>query len=121
MPSRQIVEALIQLVEQGKFVEAIENFYAPDATMQENTDPPRMGLPALVHNERNVMGTFKSIRGTCARPIFVEGDHVVINWRFVFTLPDGRSFDLDELTHQRWSGEKIAQERFYYDPKQMRP
>ncbi len=26
---------------------------------------------------------------------------------------------MDELAYQRWDGNKIAEERFYYDPKQM--
>ena len=43
MPSKQIVEAFIAAVVSGLHVEAIERFYAPDATMQENLNPPRQG------------------------------------------------------------------------------
>jgi len=34
---------LIAMAEQGKFLEAIQEFYAEDATMQENNQPPRVG------------------------------------------------------------------------------
>jgi len=27
---------------------------------------------------------------------------------------------IEELAHQRWQGEKIAEERFYFDPSQMK-
>ena len=48
MPSRERVEALIARVEAGKYVEAIGEFYAEDASMQENLQPPRKGRDALV-------------------------------------------------------------------------
>jgi hypothetical protein len=41
MPTRERVQALIGLVEGGRYVEAIEAFYHDDASMQENLDPPR--------------------------------------------------------------------------------
>ena len=52
MPERARVEALIRRVEEGRYVEAIEEFYAEDATMQENGHAPRVGRKALVEHER---------------------------------------------------------------------
>ena len=45
---------------------------------------------------------------------------MVINWTFVFTRKDGKSFRMEELALQRWQGERIAEERFFYDPEQLR-
>lgn len=28
---------------------------------------------------------------------------------------------IEELAYQRWEGERIAQEQFFYDPTQFRP
>jgi hypothetical protein len=33
---------------------------------------------------------------------------------------EGGAMRIEELAHQRWQGEKIAEERFYYDPSQMK-
>jgi hypothetical protein len=44
---------------------------------------------------------------------------VVIHWLFTFTLKDGGTRTLDEIAYQRWEGDKMREERFYYDPKQM--
>jgi ketosteroid isomerase-like protein len=52
-------------------------------------------------------------------PVFVSGDQVVIHWIFEFVKADGGVVRIEELAHQRWEGEKIAEERFYYDPAQM--
>ena len=62
MPSRERVQELIALVEAGKFVEAIERFYAPGASMQENAQPPRRGLETLVKGERRVLSAFREVR-----------------------------------------------------------
>jgi hypothetical protein len=121
MPSRETVEAFIALVEEGKYDVAIERFYAADASMQENLDAPRKGRAVLVEGERRVMGRFKEIRAKCLRPVLIEGDHVVVHWLFEFEDKAGGAHTLDELAHQRWRGEEVLAERFYYDPAQMRP
>jgi ketosteroid isomerase-like protein len=116
MPSRARVEQLIALVENGKYVEALQEFYADDATMQENNQPPRSGLELLVKHEQGVMAAFKEIRTLPVQSFLVDGDHVVINWVFEFVGNDGRKFRMDELAHQVWRADKIIRERFYYDP-----
>jgi ketosteroid isomerase-like protein len=119
MPSRERVAALIARVEQGKYVEALQEFYADDATMQENGNSPRAGLKALVEHERGVMAAFKEIRTLPVKTLLVDGDHVTIQWVFEFTRPDGTRFRMDELALQRWRGDRVVEERFYYDPAQL--
>jgi hypothetical protein len=51
----------------------------------------------------------------------VDGDHVVLNWRFTFRPDEGPALSMEELAMQRWEGDRIAEERFFYDPRQMRP
>jgi ketosteroid isomerase-like protein len=121
MPTAERIEELLARVERGEFVEAIEEFYAEDATMQENQQTPRVGRAQLVANERRVLAAFEKTRARCVRPVFASGDQVVIRWLFEFGTADGKTVRLEELAHQRWSGDRIAEERFYYDPVQLRP
>ena len=121
MPSRERVEAFVAMVEHGQFVEALETFYADDATMQENNEPPRVGLAKLIENERRTIAAFPSATARHEGPVIVDGDQVVINWIFEFASSAGLTLRLDELTHQTWRGDRIVRERFYYDPRQMRP
>jgi hypothetical protein len=55
------------------------------------------------------------------RPVFVSGDRVVIRWRFRFEWLDGTVTAMEELAYQRWDGERIAEETFFYDPAQLVP
>ena len=121
MPSRERVLALVAMVEKAQFVEAIEEFYHPHASMQENQDPPRVGRDALVAEERATVARFKSMITHPVETVIVDGDHVVIHWTFEFTPPVGPPMVLEELALQRWEGDRIAHEQFFYDPRQTRP
>ena len=121
MPSRDTLESFVATVVSGKHDQAIADFYTPGASMQENLDEERKGRDGLVARERAVMAMFKSIGTTCVRPVFVDGDRVVIRWIFEFDWLDGSRTRMEELAWQRWRGERIAEERFFYDPAQLVP
>ena len=119
MPTPATLERFIARVESNAHVEAIQEFYTGNASMQENMNPPRVGRDTLVAHEAAALARAKSVRSTCVRPVFVDGDHVVIRWIFEFTWKDDSVGRIEELAYQRWDGEKIAREQFFYDPKQF--
>jgi hypothetical protein len=119
MPTTQTLERFIARVESNAHVEAIQEFYTEDASMRENFDSPRVGRDTLVAHEAKALARAASVRSECVRPVFVNDDHVVIRWIFEFTWKDGSVGRIEELAYQRWHGERIAQEQFFYDPKQF--
>jgi hypothetical protein len=119
MPSRDAVEALAAEIEAGRYVQAIERFYADDASMQENGGAPRVGRQLLMDGEARVMSAFASILARRQGPALIDGDHVASRWHFTFTARDGTVKTMDEIAWQRWTGDKVAEERFFYDPAQM--
>jgi len=120
MPTRERVEAFVARVLSNAHVQAIEEFYHVDATMQENAAPPRGPRSALIEAEAATLARHKGVVTHLVRPVFVEGDEAVIHWIFEFTRPDDTVMRIDELAHQVWRGDRIARERFYYDPAQLR-
>jgi hypothetical protein len=118
MPSAEILERFIARVEENKHADAIEEFYTEDASMQENQAPRRVGRDVLVANERKVLARAKSVKSTCVRPVCTNGDHVVIRWIFEFIWLDGSGMRMEEIACQRWEGDRIAEETFFYDPAQ---
>lgn len=121
MPSPETLERFIARVEANAHAEACEEFHTEDSTMAENQAEPRRGRAAHVAHERKVMARARSVRSTCLRPVFVSGDRVVIRWRFEFEWLDGSRTTMEELAYQRWDGERIAEETFFYDPAQRIP
>ena len=51
MPTRERIADLITYATTGKVIEAIHEFYALDATMQENQMPPIVGIPQILTHE----------------------------------------------------------------------
>jgi hypothetical protein len=121
MPSRTRVAEFIAYVEAGKYVEAISEFYAETAFMKENLAEPRVGRENLIRHERAVLAGLAQMRTERVGPVLVDGDRVTINWVFEMTTSDGKKRSFDELALQKWSGERIVEEQFYYDPAQLRP
>ena len=114
MPSRARLDEFIAVVVSGDHAGAIERYYTEDASMQENTSPPRVGRDVLVAHERAALERAKSVASTCVASV-VEGDRVAINWVFEFVLHSGKTRRFDEVALQEWRGDKIFRERFFYD------
>jgi hypothetical protein len=121
MPTSETLERFIARVEENAHAEAIEEFYTDDASMQENQKPPRVGRDNLVARERKILAKARSVTSQCIRPVFVSGDRVVVRWVFTFEWPDDTTTRMEELAYQRWEGERIAEETFFYDPSQTAP
>jgi hypothetical protein len=121
MPTTETLERFIARVEENAHAEACEEFYTAQSSMQENLSPPRVGRDAHLANERKVLARAKSVLSKCVRPVFVSGDRVVIRWVFHFEWLDGTVTHMEELAYQRWEGERIAEETFFYDPSQRVP
>jgi ketosteroid isomerase-like protein len=120
MPTKERLRDFIATCERGEFVEALQNFYTDDATMQENDTPPRVGLPALVENEEAMMARARfDVKKAVS---FVhDGDRVAINWLFEFEVKGVGRLRMDEIAYQEWRGDRVFRERFYYDPAQRNP
>lgn len=119
MPSTTALERFIARVESNAHVEAIEEFYTEGASMRENLGKPRVGRDTLAAQERATLARVRSVQSRCVRPLLVNGDVVVVHWIFRFEGHDGRVRELEELAWQRWDGERIAEEQFFYDPAQF--
>ena len=121
MPRQDTLERFIRRVEENAHAEACEEFYTEHSSMSENLAAPRVGRDKHVASERAVMARAQRIVSRCVRPVFVNGDHVVVRWIFDFEWRDGTTMHMEELAYQRWEGERIAEETFFYDPAQRAP
>jgi ketosteroid isomerase-like protein len=115
MPTKQRVQDLISYVEQGRIVEGIREFYADDAVMRENLNPPTVGKAANIERETGFEAYIATWHHARANAVLVDGDRAVINWDLEYTGTDGKRWHYDEIAVQRWRGDRIVDERFFYD------
>jgi SnoaL-like domain len=121
VPTTETLERFIARVESNAHDAAVEEFYTEHATMRENQGAARVGRDAHVANERRVLARVRTLHSECVRPAFASGDHTVIRWLFRFDWLDGTVTEMEEVACQRWEGERIAEETFFYDPAQRIP
>lgn len=115
MPERARVEAFIAAVVDGDHVAAIRDFYTADASMRENLAEPRRGRDLLMAHEARALARLERMPTRPPRAVLVDGDRVVIHRVFDAADKQGVTRRLGELAIQRWQGDRIAEERFFYD------
>lgn len=120
MPSLKTLQAFADTVESNDHVGAITNFYATDARTQENDGEWRVGRETLAAREAAMLTSVASVKTTRLAPLLLDGDHAAICWRFEFTGKDGKVRSMEEVAWQTWRGDELIEERFFYDPQQMR-
>src|SRR3954452_19545521 len=120
MPTLATLQAFAATVEANDHVGAITNFYAADAMTRENNSPPIAGRDVLAEKERRVLASVAGVKTTRLGPLLLDGDHSAICWRFEFTGKDGKVRTMEEVAWQTWRGEQVVEERFFYDPQQMK-
>jgi ketosteroid isomerase-like protein len=114
MPTRDQVTQLVHLVEANRILNAIDQFYADDVSMQDNLNPPVIGKTANRERERAFFGGI-TVHQNRALSVAIDGEQVVIHWLFEFTGGDGTRYRMDQLSQQQWKDGRIVHERFYYD------
>ncbi|WGU38711.1 nuclear transport factor 2 family protein [Phenylobacterium sp. NIBR 498073] len=119
MPERKTVDAFTAQVLRGDHVGAIGDWYHEDASMQENQGEPRVGRDLLMDGEARTLARFARVETELLAPPLIDGDTVVIRWRFTFVPHEGPPKSMEEVAWQTWRGDKIARETFFYDPRQM--
>ena len=112
---RQRVDQLVQYINQGRIIDAMYEFYAPDTQMQENGNAPTAGLEANVEREKQFLAGVKEWKGFTARALAAEGDVSFMESVVEFTATDGSPVRMEQVSVARWRDGKIVHERFYYD------
>src|SRR3982750_344806 len=97
MPSADTLERFLARAESNAPAEAIEEFYTENASMRENFKEPRVGRDQLIEREKKTLARARTVRSQCVRPVFVDGDSVVVRWIFEFEWLDGKRTRMEEL------------------------
>lgn len=112
---RANVDQLIEMIQSGQIVEAMERFYADDCAMQENGNEPVRGLAANIAREKEFLAQVKTWNGFDAKAVAVSGDVSFIECVIDFVNTDDQHVLMEQVSVQRWRDGKIVHERFYYD------
>jgi len=108
---------IYDMTSQGKLMEAFEKYYHNDVVMVEATGEIRNGKEANRKFQADFMGMLKEIHESGVRAITSnekEATTMVESWMDV-TMNDGKRHMMEEVAVQKWIGDQIIHERFYYN------
>jgi SnoaL-like protein len=111
---KENVEALNQMILQGEMLDAFDKFYAEDVVIQENVNEPVSGKSANRTNEVAFLDGITAFRGAEVKNIIINDQVTVIQWHFDYDHKDWGTRKYDQVSVQRWDGDQIVYEKFYY-------
>ena len=112
---QQRLQGLINHIQQGKIIEALNEYYDTETVMQDNANPPTKGLAANIEREKHFNSGVKEWKGYHVTASGV-GDNVTFYEAVVdFITTDGQPMHLEQVSVAKWKNGKIVHERFYYD------
>ena len=113
----QQAKNLYAMTGQGQMLEAFEKYYHDDVVMVEATGEVREGKDVSREFEKQWLSTVKEMHGGGVTAITSDEDAgitMVESWMEA-TFQDGNRVKMEEVAVQKWQGEKIIHERFYYN------
>ncbi len=112
----QRVKELQGYINEGKILEAMDEFYGKDVSMRENNEPATVGLSANIEREKEFLSIVKEWNWTKWHAIAVNEESGVsfLEYGFEFVSTDDQTITYEQTAVQRWVDGKIVSERFYH-------
>ena len=110
-------QKMYQMIGEGNMLEAFETYYHNDVVMVEATGDKREGKDANREFETNWLAGIQEMHGGGVNAITSNEDAgvtMVEAWTDM-TFKDGNRMKMEEVAVQKWDGDKIIHERFYYN------
>jgi len=107
------LHALLDTIRAGRIMDAMREFYADDAVMEEPAYGKTVGLAANLAREQKFIDSVAQFKGFEARPMIGDGVSSyenVMDW----IGTDGKDYHVEQVAVQTWKNGKITHERFYY-------
>lgn len=111
------LEAFVALSRAGRTLEAIERYYAEDVVVFENRELARAGREKCLDYERSALAGLAEPPRFELRGAGVDEarEKTFVEWVLHFVTREGKAFRLEEVAVQKWHGDRISEERFYYE------
>jgi hypothetical protein len=112
------VHELQDYIKAGRVLDAMKEFYAPNCSMQENNEPPVVGLGPNIEREKQFLAQVKTWISYEPLTICVGPDASAVESSIEFINTEGKNIKMAEVAIQHWRDGKIIREKFYYDTRQ---
>ena len=110
----EIVKEFNSLVQQYKFIEAVDKFYHENIISTDNNNEPVKGLENFREAVKKFIATTEMEKLELLSTI-IDENLSVTNWHYIFTAKNFGRLDYKQISVQRWKDGKIIQENHFYN------
>jgi hypothetical protein len=111
---KSLDDELNQMILTGRAMEAMERFYDRDVSMQENSDPPTVGLTANLEREKQFFAMVDAFHGAQVLAQAVGDGVTMTEWTMDITFKGQPRATSSQVALRRWKNGKVVSERFYH-------
>lgn len=111
---RESLNQLIELILDGRALEAFEKFYAENCVMSENGENERVGKSACRAYEQEFLGSIQRWNDCQVGSVTVDGNTSAVEWVFDLSFFGGKRVVRRQVAVQTWAKGKIVHEVFYH-------
>ena len=106
---------VVELLAEGKFIEAMENYLADDVQLFEGNNPAKVGKSFTIAEEQKLLDTVTAFHGyTVTSGPAVKGDTTFYEAIMEFDTNDGTQHRFEQAVRTQWKDGKIVNERYYH-------
>lgn len=109
------LEDLFSYIREGRILDAINAFYAEDAAMQENDQPPTIGREANLEREKQFLSTVKEWKRFDVTAKGVGDDVTFYETVMDWVASDGTPVHVEQVVVAKWQDGRIIHERYYHN------
>ena len=116
MTYKERTEDIYKMIGEGKLLEAFDKYYSEDVVMTE----PRgtwEGKTACREHEVEFLNYVQEFHNLDVKQIAADEENGIVFHETAMdvTFKDGNRVNMEQVGVQKWEGDKIVHERFYYD------
>ncbi len=108
------LEDLFSYIREGRILDAINEFYADDASMQDNSLPPTVGREANYEREKQFLSMVKEWKGFEVTATGVGDDVTFYETVMDWVTTDDTPVHVEQVVIAKWKNGKITHERYYH-------
>ncbi len=116
IPLQNRLDDLLSYIREGRILDAVNEFYAEDVVMQENTLPPTVGREANLERERQFLNSVKDWKRFDVIAKSASDDVTFYETVMDWTTTDGTDVHVEQVVVAKWQNNKIINERYYHNP-----
>ncbi|MFZ1700530.1 MAG: SnoaL-like domain-containing protein [Pyrinomonadaceae bacterium] len=109
----ELIDAKVELMKQGKMIEATEQFFAENAETIDFSGVVTRSREEMVEKMEGFLGSIAKVNGITFHNSAVNGKISFVEFTFDFDMADGSKVLWHEVIRSVWENGRIVSEQFF--------